>query len=74
MSGHLLEIGALGAIGLVVIGLAMIVWIAMVRWASREPTTSRSRGQGADRGDNAGGVVRGSPAQQTRRDEAHRTG
>lgn len=73
MTDHLGRTGVWGVLGLIAITLAMILAIAMLIRAKHSPTTSRNRGEAAKRGDNAGGVVRGSPAQQTRRDEADRS-
>lgn len=73
MTDHLIRTGVWGVLGLIAITLVMILAITMLIRAKRSPTTSRSRGEAARRGDNAGGVVRGSPAQQTRRDEANRS-
>jgi hypothetical protein len=67
------NIGVLAVIGLIVIILALVGWIAMTVRASRNPTLSGARDKGNKRGDNTGGVVHGSPAQQNRRDEAPRT-
>lgn len=64
--------GILGVIGLVVIVVVLLVWIAATLHATRNPTMSGAREKGTKRGDNTGGVVRGSAAQQNRRDEAHR--
>lgn len=66
------NIGILAVIGLIVITLALVGWIAMTIRASHDPTLSGARGKGNERGDNTGGVVHGSPAQQNRRDEAPR--
>lgn len=65
-------IGVLGVIGLIVIVAVLLIWIGITLRASRNPTLSGAREKGAKRGDNSGGVVRGSVAQQNRRDEAPR--
>ena len=66
------NIGVLAVIGLIVITLALVAWIVFTVRASRNPTLSGARGKGTKRGENTGGVVHGSPAQQNRRDEAPR--
>lgn len=66
------NIGILAVLGLVVITLALILWIGATLRAGRNPTLSGARDKGTKRGENTGGVVHGSPAQQTRRDEAPR--
>ena len=63
------NIGVPAVIGLIVITLALVAWIAITIRASRNPTLSGARGKGTKRGDNTGGVVRGSPAQVNRRDD-----
>lgn len=65
-------IGVLGVVGLIVIVVALLAWIGMVLRAPGKTTLSGAREKGTKRGDNTGGVVRGSPAQQNRRDEAPR--
>ncbi|MEV5712095.1 hypothetical protein [Actinoallomurus sp. NPDC052274] len=72
MTHHVTYVGVLGIVGIVLIVLVLIVWIAMTIRASRNPTQSGARGAGTKRGDNTGGVIHGSPAQQNRRDEAPR--
>ena len=66
------NIGILAVIGCAIIVIALVVWIGATLRATRKPHLGGARDKGAKRGDNTGGVVRGSAAQQNRRDEAHR--
>jgi hypothetical protein len=61
-------------IGPLVIALALIFWVGITAYAARKRVHSeRIRGQSAHRGVVQGGVIEGSPAQRTRRDEAPRS-
>jgi hypothetical protein len=67
------EIGILGGLGLLLIVIALVIWVGATIRANKNPSMTDRRGEGAWRGEISGGEMRGSPAQQNRRDEAPRS-
>ena len=60
-------------VGPIVIAIALATWLGMTLYGARRPThPERTHGSGAHRGAVQGGVIEGSPAQRSRRDEAPR--
>ncbi|WP_395111559.1 hypothetical protein [Actinomadura sp. SCN-SB] len=59
------------AVAPLVVALALVTWLFLTLYVSRRRVrTDRIRGESPHRGAVQGGVIEGSPAQRTRRDEA----
>ncbi|GAA4099289.1 hypothetical protein GCM10022214_75170 [Actinomadura miaoliensis] len=60
-------------LGPIVIALALITWLLLLWYGQRKRVRiDRMHGRSAHRGAVTGGIIEGSPAQRTRRDEAER--
>jgi hypothetical protein len=66
------RVGFLGAVGLVVIVLALLAWIIVVIRAGRSPVQTEDPGGKLKRGPVSGGAIRGDPGQNILTGEAPR--